>query len=138
MTPFYTMMTASSTGFPKSEKDASSTVDRDRLFWRKWGRREALLAQHILYLWNDYYRQFVIIPGMTVIVILGLLCPRTCGSRWKEKKEKMPSLEGIWTRSSQREGTVFIHLTTKDQLADNCTDYLSNLISTYKSLLNSG
>ena len=89
------------------------------------------MTQHILYVWNDYYRQFVIYTGMTVIVILGLLCPRTCGRRWK-KKGKVASLDGIWTRNSQCEGTVVIHLPIKDQLVDNCTDHLSNIISIYK------
>ena len=35
------------------------------------------------------------------------------------------------TRSTHFEGTVFIHLTTKDQLTRKCADYLPKLISIY-------
>ena len=88
-------------------------------------------VQHNLYLWHDDYRQFVIFPGLTDVVNLDYSAPRLVVADEKKRVE-VESLDVMWTRSTQCEGTDFIHLTTKDQLADNCTDYLPNLISMYK------
>ena len=89
-------------------------------------------VQHILYLWNDDYLRFQIFSGMTVIVNLDYSVPGLVVADEKKKKVKVASLDGMWTWSTHCEGSVFIHVTTKYQLAYNCTNYLSTRSSIYK------
>ena len=66
---------------------------------------------------------------MTVLVNLDYSVPGLVVADEKKKKKLHPR-----TGFAPGEGIVFIHLTTKDQLTDNCTDYLSNLINIHQMI----
>ena len=51
---------------------------------------EASDSKHILYRWNDDYRQFVIFPGMTVLVNLDYSVPGLVVADEKKKKKLHP------------------------------------------------
>ena len=64
--------------------------------------------------------------GLTVIVNLAYSVPGLVVADEKKKKVK------VATWSIHCKGTVFVHVTTTDQLAYNCTNYLSTRSGIYK------
>lgn len=83
------------------------------------------ILQHVLYLWNDDYRKILIFSGLTVIVNLDYSVP---GRAVADKNlKKIKSKRCITGRNLNPE--VFMHLTNKDQVGYDCTDYLPTIIT---------
>ena len=70
--------------------------------------------QHVLYLWNDDYRQFLILFRLTVIVNLDYSVP---GLVLADEKNKVTvsSLNSIWNRRTHLKGTAFNHQRLTDR-----------------------